>query len=212
MSDATDTGALDDFAERVARPLRAAEQADETFDARVMSAVYAEARARQRTAAPAAWWRRERAVRLSPLGTLALAAGLTGLVALGALGGRLTAPAADAGDAQVAAVPGTPAETLHVVRFVFSDSQASSVSLVGDFNGWERGAMPLQASGQPGLWTVSVEVPSGRYEYAFVVERESGERWVADPLAPAVRDEFGGEASVLTVAKPQYVATAGRTS
>ena len=88
---------------------------------------------------------------------------------------------------------------MHVVRFVFVDSAARSVSLVGDFNGWAKGATRLAAIGERGVWVVSVQLPAGRYEYAFIVTGADGERWVADPYAATLRDEFGTESSVVTL-------------
>jgi 1,4-alpha-glucan branching enzyme len=97
-----------------------------------------------------------------------------------------------------AAVAAAPAETVHVVRFIIQQPGAQQVSLVGDFNGWSRDAMPLQASADASVWTLSVQLKPGRYEYAFIVD---GERWIADPSSSnTVRDEFGGVASVLRLA------------
>jgi hypothetical protein len=47
--------------------------------------------------------------------------------------------------------------------------------------------MPLAAAGGTDAWTVSVPVPHGRHEYAFIVD---GKRWVPDPFAPTTSDEF----------------------
>ena len=47
------------------------------------------------------------------------------------------------------------------------------------------------------LAAIIVPLNAGRYEYAFVVD---GKRWIADPAASHVRDEFGGETSVLRLA------------
>lgn len=198
MSDHED---VDDFAERVARPLRDSEQLDATFEARVMSAVHAAAR--EGRPAPAARggsaraWRRGAVVRLSPLGALALAAGIVAIAMLSALAGwraREAAPSLPS----VAALAVSP-ETVHVVRFVFMDPKARAVALVGDFNGWSRSATPLAQQWREGLWSVSVTVPRGRHEYAFVVRRPEGDEWVIDPLAASVRDEFGTESSVVVV-------------
>jgi 1,4-alpha-glucan branching enzyme len=87
-------------------------------------------------------------------------------------------------------------DTIQVVRFVFVDSGASSVALVGDFNDWTRGATRLKRSGAPGVWTVSVPLTPGRHEYAFIV---NGSRWVADPLAVKSSDDFGTESSVIRI-------------
>jgi hypothetical protein len=201
MSDRTqDDGTTDKFVARIAPPMRAAERLDEGFEARVMLALDTARFADARASAPS-WWRRPRTVTLSPLGGLAMAAGLAGLVALGALAGRATAASgAVAADARVAADRSSP-DTVHLVRFVFVARDAEAVSLVGDFNGWQKGAAPLAEPGEGGLWTVSVPVPPGRHEYAFIVRRNGGEDWVADPFATKVVDEFRTESSVISVAE-----------
>jgi 1,4-alpha-glucan branching enzyme len=74
---------------------------------------------------------------------------------------------------------------------------ATTVSLVGDFNDWETGAMPMEGTVTDGLWTVTVPLSPGRYRYAFLVD---GETWVPDPAAPrALEDDFGRPNSVVTI-------------
>jgi 1,4-alpha-glucan branching enzyme len=46
---------------------------------------------------------------------------------------------------------------------------------------------------------VSLALPPGRHEYAFIIEGPAGERWAADPFAALVRDEFDTESSVLVL-------------
>ena len=207
MTERQEPSERDDFASRIAAPLRERERLDASFEGRVMSAVRTEARERTRAsearrAEERGWWRRPRTVRVSPLAGLAMAAGISGIVVLASIAGRSPAGSATrtvATNAPVAAA----AETVHVVRFVLLDREASAVSLVADFNAWAKDVTPLVEAGEDGLWTVSVEVPRGRHEYAFVVRRENGEAWVADPLATKVRDDFGTESSIITVAAPR---------
>jgi hypothetical protein len=189
--------ANDRFVEGIARPLRAPEKLDETFELRVMSAVHAEARAGRapgrRTRAPIIdWWLRPRAVRFSPLHGLAAAAAT---VVLTLLAGQLMRSLTGA-DATLDA--SAQADTVHVVRFVLIDPAAHSVSLVGDFNAWEKGATRLSA-GDNGAWVASIPLRAGRHEYAFIVEGPDGEQWVADPFARTVHDEFDTESSVIMV-------------
>ena len=186
------------FAERAGTVLRSAETLSPGFEARVMRAV-ASVPSRgtsHRWISAAHWWTRSRRVTFSPLGGLALAAGFAGIVALGSLGvaGQLSVVGLRA--ASGANVASARTDTLHLVRFVFVDATASRVALAGDFNGWSPESRPLEASGVEGVWSVTVPLTPGRYEYAFVVD---GERWVADPLARKVSDEFGGESSVVRV-------------
>jgi hypothetical protein len=189
-----ETRGEDAFAERIAKPLRASERADATFEARAMSAVHAAARAdagESRLPSPS-WWLRPYTLRLTPLTALAAAASLT----IAVLGGsslvrRQGAPATAA----------ATRDTVHIVRFVLVDSNARRVALVGAFNQWQKDATPLHGTSVGGVWFVDVPLSSGRHEYAFVVYDEHGERWVADPLSHVVRDEYGTESSVISVGR-----------
>jgi hypothetical protein len=185
------------FIARIAEPLRAPESLDPSFEHRLMSAVHADAHkrrlgARAKDGDSRGWWRRSRTLSISPLG-LAAAAAIVGILFTGAAGlgvvlGHRTA--------RTASVVAARRDTVHLVRFVFIDSAAQSVSLVGDFNGWRKSATQLRQAGNAGTWIVSIALEPGRHEYAFIVD---GHRWVADPFAAAVHDEFGTESSVVTL-------------
>ena len=82
-------------------------------------------------------------------------------------------------------------------RFVLSIPNASTVALAGDFTGWQP-TFAMTQSG-PELWTVVVPLEPGVHTYAFVVD---GQRWIADPAAPAVDDGFGGSNSRVAVLTP----------
>lgn len=184
------------FAHRVAEPLRAAEHAHPSFEKRLMDKVRMEGPTLYpRASSNAPWWRNEWVIRLSPRTGIAIAAGITAIVAMSgiAIGSRISDRSqASSRTAQAAVAP----DTVQVVRFVFVDSGAASVELVGDFNEWTRGATTLEPSGAPGVWAVSVPLTPGRHEYAFIV---NGSRWVADPLAVKSSDDFGTESSVIRV-------------
>jgi len=186
------------FAERIAASLRAPERAHPSFEKRVMDRVRAEGRSLY--AAPGAlpntsWWRTEWIIRLSPRGGIAIAAGIAAIIALSgvAVGKKISAPSHESSRTAQA----NPArDTVQLVRFVFVDSGAANVALVGDFNEWTKGATELKRSGAPGVWTVSVALTPGRHEYAFII---NGSRWVADPFAVRSSDDFGTESSVIRV-------------
>lgn len=188
------------FTERVAGHLRRPERLDPSFDDRLMRRVEIEAPSLYARRRPntARWWKTERVIRLSPLGAVALAAGISMFVALStlAVGTRAwklgAAPDATASVGSAA----TRSDTVNLVRFVFVDSNARRVELVGDFNEWAKGTTQLKRSGAPGVWTVSVPLSPGRHEYAFII---NGSRWVADPLAVKSSDDFGTESSVIRV-------------
>jgi hypothetical protein len=188
----------DPFAERIAQPLREEVHADPTFEARVMSAVHLvdERDGIPADPTPRAWWLRPRTLRLNPLGALAIAAGIAGLAVAGSLTFGSTVPGRSAEVLTAARV-----DTVHLVRFVFVDSAASRVSLVGTFNQWQKDAIVLTPVGG-GAWTVDVRLPTGRHEYAFVVSDRRGERWVADPLSPMTRDEYDTPSSVIAIRSP----------
>ena len=172
---------------RISRPLRETVFFDTEFDTRVMRAVRAAARGTR-----SAWWRRGYTLRVTPLTGLALAASL----ALVAVLGRLSATPRATESPRVAAAALPAHDTVYVVRFTLVHPEAHQVALVGDFNGWSPSATPLVGEGTDGVWTASVPLPAGRHEYAFIVD---GERWVSDPYANTVNDEFGTSSSVLRV-------------
>ena len=96
-----------------------------------------------------------------------------------------------AGSRELQAVP---------VSLRFEGGNARSVTIVGDFNGWDATATPMQRFGNSGPWTATVLAKPGRYVYAYLVD---GTTLVADPRAPHARDlDYGGDASVLMVTVP----------
>lgn len=79
-------------------------------------------------------------------------------------------------------------------RFALRAPDARTVALVGSFNGWRADDLRLER-GADGVWTIEVPLARGRHEYMFVVD---GRVWVADPGAPAFRDDgFGRRNAVI---------------
>lgn len=104
-----------------------------------------------------------------------------------------------AGRSRVATpVPDPAAPVSALVRFVFYAPDASAVAVAGSFNDWSPVATPL-ARTAAGVWTITLALPLGQHQYAFVVD---GRRWMADPAAPAVDDGFGRRNSILAVDLP----------
>jgi len=69
--------------------------------------------------------------------------------------------------------------------------------MVGDFNNWDRSVTPLRRVGLAGTWTVSVALPSGLHQYAFIVD---GTEWTPDPASSTtVSDEFKTTTSLIAV-------------
>ena len=90
----------------------------------------------------------------------------------------------------------TDAPGATTVRFVIVAPNASRVSLVGDFNGWDATAMPMQRVNDGDAWARDVVLESGRHVYAFIVDGA----FQVDPSAPrAAEDDFGIPSSALVV-------------
>lgn len=90
--------------------------------------------------------------------------------------------------------PGAGANGL---QFSLYAPQAHSVVLIGDFNGWGSTAEVKLAPSGNGTWSVTVPLPAGRYQYAFLID---GQRWVTDPRAEQrVNDDFGRQSAVAIV-------------
>lgn len=84
-------------------------------------------------------------------------------------------------------------------QFVFDSRTAKRVALVGDFNGWDERAAPLDREAGSTLWSVTVPLLPGRHVYAFLVDST----WTTDPRAPKTSDpDFGVTGSVVIVGKP----------
>ena len=124
-----------------------------------------------------------------------LAAGGTASATAAGSGGGAMARAETTEDAELLAGPVmTPAGVL----FSHAHASASSVHLAGDFNGWDPGAQELSDEDGDGVWTVTLEVAPGRYEYKFVID--GGASWELDTGNPErVGDNHGGENSVIVV-------------
>ena len=86
-----------------------------------------------------------------------------------------------------------------LVQFRLGAADASSVELVGDFNGWRPAHRLLEVA--PGVWSVEVALEPGVYNYGFMVD---GSTWRLDPLAPQVTDGFGGASSRVAVLPPEH--------
>ena len=172
---------------------------DEAAKRRVLTAVRAEPRP-SRAPRRWAWVTEARPLRLSPLASVALAAGLVGIGVL--FGLDLASPRSRAPD--VAAQPpgigpdsSSPKVFRDGVKFVLVAPQAVRVSLVGDFNNWDPTATPLERTPTGGTWSVTVPLSPGRHEYSFVVD---GKQWLPDPSAPlAPVDGLGAPNSVVLV-------------
>jgi 1,4-alpha-glucan branching enzyme len=73
------------------------------------------------------------------------------------------------------------------VSFTFHAPRARHVCVTGDFTDWSKEGIPLSLSTDD-EWKTSLRLPSGRYEYRFLVDGE----WRDDPSArQTVTNAFG---------------------
>ncbi len=127
------------------------------------------------------WWRRLREALWGSRVAMRFAVGSAAALALvvGFLAGRMWVPG------------GAPWEEGGGTVFAVAAPRAESVAVVGDFSAWEL--VRLEDRDGSGVWTAVLELPPGRYEYAFLVDG----RWVGqDPVADEYVRSFGEYASV----------------
>jgi len=186
------------YVEWIAREARRPVITEAAARARIMELVRSEPLPSRRQTV---WGRllQPRALTLSPLASAALAAGLVGIGLFTGLFAfrRDGLPKAGQPMVAVSSEPKLPASDT-VVTFVFV-GQASSVSLVGDFNGWDAKATPMKTlTPQGAYWSVTLPLSVGRHLYAFVVDSQ----WVTDQHAPLAPDDgFGRPNSVRLVGR-----------
>ena len=78
-----------------------------------------------------------------------------------------------------------------------NDNKAHTVAIAGDFNGWDPQANLLEDPEGDGIWTGTLKLEPGKYEYMFVLD---GEKWFPDPNALRyVKDGFGNRNAILEI-------------
>lgn len=153
------------------------------LDRRVMARIKARSEPANRISKWFEWAVRPRAIRVSPLAGLAVAAALVLAV---------IRPWAGA--------PPSPLETEVAgrvyVQFLVEAGAAESVHLAGDFSDWQP-TISLEDYDGDGIWSGRVPLEPGVHEYMFVID---GSEWVPDPNAAGSRDDgFGRQNSLLAV-------------
>lgn len=83
-----------------------------------------------------------------------------------------------------------------------------SVEVVGDFNGWQPGKNVLTDDDGDNVWDGCAELPSGRYEYKFLVD---GNDYRTDPNNSLKANRDGMENSVLLVGEARLSSDAIHT-
>jgi hypothetical protein len=104
--------------------------------------------------------------------------------------------------ADVAPADAVALEPQLFVQFRLEAPAAMDVRIAGSFTGWKPSHQLHQAA--PGLWTVTLPLPRGVHDYAFLV---NGTEWVADPFAQQVNDGFGGVNSRIALLAPDVPLT-----
>lgn len=101
-----------------------------------------------------------------------------------------------------------PRQSSGGVEFTYRGS-ANAVSLVGDFNQWQRETDSLREDGK-GIWKVVRHLQPGVYQYKFLVRSDSL-RYQLDPANPAWVKNYNGSSrnSVLTVTEDGSVMLTG---
>jgi 1,4-alpha-glucan branching enzyme len=81
------------------------------------------------------------------------------------------------------------------VTFTCEASEASAVSLAGNFTNWDQAPVSLKKS-RNGLWKTTLSLAPGTYEYRLLVDGQ----WRDDPQCPTrVANPFGTQNCVRTV-------------
>ncbi len=81
------------------------------------------------------------------------------------------------------------------VTFSYTAPEAQTVLVAGDFTGWQEAPLSLRKDKQ-GLWTRTVALAPGKYEYRLLVDGQ----WRDDPQCPnRQRNQFGGQNCVCIV-------------
>lgn len=184
------------YVEWIAREAQRSVVTDPAARERIMLAIRAEPMPKRRSRI----WERvfePRAFRLSPIGSTLLAAGLVGFGIITGLvmNNRDVRPPVGESSIPVAIHPQLPVSDT-VVKFVFVAPQASKVSVVGDFNGWDATTTPMVRTPNSSVWTVTLPLTTGRHVYSFVVD---GSTWNADPAAPLAPDDGFGHANSVRI-------------
>jgi hypothetical protein len=189
----------DPFIDQIAAELRRPVRLDPRFDERVMEALNAPdviplhpARQARRP-----WLVRPWTLHVSPIGAFATAAALIGVVVFSAW--QLTpvdgTQVATEQTTELVPVSNSGEAALVPYQFTYYQKGLESISIVGGFNDWDADSTSM-IEVSPGVWTVSLMLRPGVYEYQFIL---NGKQWVTDPTMPQVSNDFGSPNSVVTV-------------
>jgi hypothetical protein len=187
----------DPFIDQIAAELKRPVRFDPRFDERVMAALNApDVIPLHPTRQARPWLSRQWTLRFSPIGAFAAAAGLVGVIAFSSW--QLSTDQPQVASNQVTElipVANTGEAALELHQFTYYQKGLESVSIVGGFNDWDSDSTKLTEV-SPGVWTVSMRLRPGVYEYQFIL---NGTQRVTDPTMPQVSSDFGSPNSVVKV-------------
>jgi 1,4-alpha-glucan branching enzyme len=84
---------------------------------------------------------------------------------------------------------------MYNVEFTITAPDAHILSLAGEFNKWSPTATPMHKRPN-GTWATTLQLPSGRYQYKFIVNG----KWIPDSENPMLQeDPYGGTNSVVVI-------------
>ncbi len=93
--------------------------------------------------------------------------------------------------------PRTAIKGDHIQVFLEYHGRAQSLSVVGDFNGWQPDRDVFSELGSDN-WRCSLELAPGRYNYLLRVEKDDGIHFMVDPTSyEEMKDGQGRRLSVL---------------
>jgi hypothetical protein len=190
----------DSFIEEIASELRRPVRLDPRFDDRVMSAIEnPEVIPLRPLSLPRPWLLRPWTISVPRVGALAIAATFAAIAAVSVWGkGDHTSGVANA-PAETPMVPvasGSIDKSITNYTFLLSSSSARKVSIVGDFNDWDKQGTPMTRASTDGVWSVTIPLRVGSYAFQFVVDDSVR---LTDPRLPSVVDEFGTANSFVTI-------------
>lgn len=85
-------------------------------------------------------------------------------------------------------------ENTVMAHFEYSYPTAKKITLVGDFNKWDKNRHQLQKNAE-GTWTIDIQLPKGCYQYLFYIDENN---WQTDPQGKKqTPDGFGGYNTVI---------------
>jgi 1,4-alpha-glucan branching enzyme len=83
------------------------------------------------------------------------------------------------------------------VTFELPANGAETVSVAGDFNGWDKDANPMKKRKKDGVFATTINLPAGqKYQFRYWVDGKRWENdWAADDYVP---NGFGEDNSVIS--------------